>query len=179
MDDLILIALSDEAPTLAKLPNVFQTGVGKVNAGIAAAKLIERYRPRRVWNFGSAGGITVGSGLHRCSRFIQRDMIVTALGFAPGQTPFEKDIQLDFGHPGLICSSGDSFVTSSDLAIPADLVDMEAYALAKACKTTNTEFHCYKFISDQANETSDHDWRTNLHLGEPLYMDLLNSFHVI
>ena len=179
MNDLILIALSAEAPDLARLPHVFETGVGKVNAALTAARLIERHKPKRIWNFGTAGGISVGSGLHYCTRFLQRDMIVTALGFRPGQTPYEENISIELGQNGLTCSSGDSFVTSSELELPADLVDMEAYALAKACLVTKTEFHCYKFISDRADEASDTDWRSNIHRGEPLYIDLLRSYKII
>ena len=81
MNDIILIAIQEEAPALAALPNIFFTGVGKVNAALSAARLIEKHRPQRIWNFGTAGGITVEGGLHRCTRFLQRDMLVTALGY--------------------------------------------------------------------------------------------------
>ncbi len=175
MNDLVLIALADEAPALSKLPHVFQTGVGKVNAAIAAARLIERYRPKRIWNFGTAGGLTVGNGLHRCTRFLQRDMQVTALGFSPGETPFESNIVLDLGDHGLTCSSGDSFVTTATCEFAADLVDMEAYALAKACLASSTEFHCYKYISDRADDDSHLDWRANIHRGEPYYVSVLQQ----
>lgn len=178
MNDLILVALAEEAPEMARWPNVFTTGVGKVNASLAAARLIERHRPRRIWNFGTAGGLTVGSGLHRCTRFVQRDMMVTALGFAPGQTPYEPEIALLHGEGGLTCSSGDSFVMGEELPLPADLVDMEAYALAKACLTTDTEFYCFKFISDRADGTSNEDWRENISRGEPLYRQILQEFSV-
>lgn len=178
MNDIILIALADEAPELAKRANVFQTGVGKVNASLTAARLIERHRPKRIWNFGTAGGITVGSGLHRCTRFLQRDMLVTALGFLPGQTPYEDEIALEIAHTGLTCSSGDSFVTAAELELPADLVDMEAYALAKACLATGTEFHCYKFISDRADGSSDQDWKANISRGESLYLQTLQAHFI-
>ena len=179
MNDLILIALREEAPELVSWPNVFQTGVGKVNAALTTARLIERYHPKRVWNFGTAGGITVGSGLHRCTRFLQRDMLVTALGFLPGQTPYEKTIALETGSGGLTCSSGDSFVTAGELELHADLVDMEAYAVAKACLSTNTEFHCYKFISDRADDASHQDWQSNISLGESLYLQTLQTFNLL
>ena len=42
MKDLILVALEQEAPSMAKWDNVFFTGVGKVNAGITAARLIQK-----------------------------------------------------------------------------------------------------------------------------------------
>ena len=175
MNDLILIAIQEEAPALASLSNVFFTGVGKVNAALSAARLIEKHKPSRVWNFGTAGGITVEAGLHRCTRFLQRDMLVTALGFAPGQTPFEEAIALELGTGGLTCSSGDSFVTDSALPLPADLVDMEAYALAKACHRAGVAFHCYKFISDRADGDSSSDWTANVRKGEPSYLRILQE----
>jgi adenosylhomocysteine nucleosidase len=98
------------------------------------------------------------------------------LGFAPGQTPYEPEIALLHGEGGLTCSSGDSFVMGEELPLPADLVDMEAYALAKACLTTDTEFYCFKFISDRADGASNEDWRENISRGEPLYLQILQEF---
>ena len=40
------------------------------------------------------------------------------------------------------------------IAIKVDVVDMEAYALAKVCKLENINFRCFKFISDNADETA-------------------------
>ncbi len=175
MNSLVLMAIREEAPALAEHPGVFFTGVGKVNAALSAARLIERHRPARVWNFGTAGGITVGSGLHRCTRFLQRDMLVGALGFAPGQTPYEGDPLLDLGGVGLTCSSGDSFVTDPTLSLPSDVVDMEAYALAKACLHAGVEFLCYKFVSDRADAESASDWSANVASGEPFYRRVLEE----
>lgn len=175
MNDLVLIAIRPEAPKLASLPHVFFTGVGKVNAALTAARLIEQHRPERIWNFGTAGGITVEAGLHRCTRFLQRDMLVTALGFAPGQTPYEASISIEMGSGGLTCGSGDSFVTDPSLLLPSDVVDMEAYALAKACQQAGILFHCYKFISDKADGSSSTDWSANVQQGEPFYLQVLRE----
>ncbi len=175
MNDIVLIAIKEEAPELAALPHVFCTGVGKVNAALSAARLIEKHRPKRVWNFGTAGGITVGSGIHLCTHFVQRDMDVGPLGFLPGQTPYEQHIILSLGEGGLTCSSGDSFVTDPKLQIPADIVDMEAYALAKACTSTGTAFACYKFISDRADDSSSSEWSADVLEGELASVDILKA----
>jgi adenosylhomocysteine nucleosidase len=175
MNDLILMAIAEEAPRIAALPCTHLTGVGKVNAALAAARLIERHRPKRIWNFGTAGGITVGAGIHRCTRFVQRDMLVSALGFLPGHTPYEDGHLLDLGGEGLLCGSGDSFVTDPELSVPSDLVDMEGYAVAKACQRAGVELMCFKFISDRADAVSSGDWRANVHAGEPLYLEVLRA----
>jgi len=175
--DLILIALKDEAPDLAFSMKVFFTGVGKVNAAMTAAELIAKYRPDRIINFGTAGGVTVKSGFHQVSKFVQRDMMCCELGSLPGQTPFEEVIIIDNGD-GLTCSTGDNFVTNSNLEIPADLVDMEAYSIAKVCKKHKVEFLCYKFVSDGANEDSLNDWRTTVSQGQVHYLDKLKELNV-
>jgi adenosylhomocysteine nucleosidase len=170
MTDVVLIALRSEAPELAGLPWVFTTGVGKVNAAIAAARIVERYRPVRLWNFGTAGGVRVGTGLHRCTRFVQRDMRAMGLGFPPGVTPYEKEAALDLGGEGVLCGTGDSFVAGEPLEVEVDVVDMEAYAVAKVCLSAGVEFRCFKFITDRADEASGGDWIKNVRNGENLYI---------
>ena len=177
MHDLILIALKEEAPDISFSMKVFYTGVGKVNAAMTAAECIAKYNPKRVINFGTAGGVTVKSGFHQVSKFVQRDMMCCELGSLPGQTPFEDTIIIDNGD-GLTCSTGDNFVTDSNLLIPADVVDMEAYAIAKACKKYNVEFLCYKFVSDGANDESLADWNLMVSQGQSYYLDKLKELNV-
>ena len=177
MRDLILIALQQEAPELSFNAQVFYTGVGKVNAAMTAAELITKYNPKRIINFGTAGGVTVKSGFHQVSKFVQRDMMCCELGSLPGQTPFEDTIIIDNGD-GLTCSTGDNFVTDSNLLIPADVVDMEAYAIAKVCKKHNIEFLCYKFVSDGANKDSSNDWQSTVSQGQVYYLDKLKELNV-
>ena len=62
--------------------------------------------------------------------------------------------------------------------IPADVVDMEAYAIAKVCKKHNIEFLCYKFVSDGANSDSLSDWRTTVSLGQEHYINKLKELNV-
>ena len=177
MNDIILIAIREEAPDLNHMMNVFYTGAGKVNAAITAAELIVKYQPKRIINFGTAGGITVGTGLHECTQFVQRDMNSVGLGCAPGQTPFETDVAI--GTPGLTCSTGDNFVMDPQLLIPADLVDMEAYAIAKACKKYHVEFLCFKYVSDQANATANTDWRESVAHGQLYYVNKLKELKLV
>ena len=175
--DLILLALKEEAPNMAFSMKVFFTGVGKVNAAMTAAELIAKYQPKRIINFGTAGGITVKSGFHQVTKFVQRDMMCCELGSQPGQTPFEDGVVLGSGD-GLTCSTGDNFVTDNNLLIPADVVDMEAYAIAKACKKYKVEFLCYKFVSDGANSDSLNDWRTTVSQGEEHYLRVLKELNI-
>ena len=60
-----------------------------------------------------------------------------------------------------ICGSGDSFVTG-ELAIPCDVLEMEAYALAKVCIREAIPFAAIKYITDGADENAAMDWPERL-----------------
>ena len=177
MNDIVLIAIREEAPDLGHMMNLFYTGVGKVNAAMTAGEVIAKYRPQRIINFGTAGSVTVGTGLHECTQFVQRDMTCEALGCGPGQTPFETSVHI--GTPGVTCSTGDNFVMNPQLHIPADLVDMEAYAIAKACEKHRVEFLCFKYVSDQADATANQDWRDSVAQGQSHYINKLKELNLL
>ena len=174
MKTLVLIAIPEEAPDLKHLDHVFYTGVGKVNAAITASRLIALYQPNRVINFGTAGGINVVAGLHKCTQFVQRDMTCQALGCVLGQTPFETAVHIG-NTGGLVCSTGDDFVMNPNLEIPADLVDMEAYAIAKACQMYQVEFLCWKYVSDRADSKAHDNWRDSVADGQSYYIQQLKE----
>ena len=172
MKDLILIALKNEAPSMAKWDNVFFTGVGKINAAMTASKLIERYQPRTVWNFGTAGGIKLDHGCYEMVNFVERDK-----GKCPEalEVMLPKDpITISFG-VGYTCSTGDNFVTDPNLEHPAHVVDMEAFAIAKACQDANVEFKCYKYVSDSADESADTSWVENVAKGEEHFINIYSD----
>lgn len=169
MKDLILIALESEAPTMARWDNVFFTGVGKINAALTAARLIEKHNPQTVWNFGTAGGIKLSSGCHEMVNFVERDK-----GKCPEAIELflPKDpITISLG-VGYTCSTGDNFVTDPDLEYPAHVVDMEAFAIAKACSNRKVNFKCYKYVSDSADDSADTTWIENVAKGEEHYIKI-------
>ena len=167
---LLVVALESELPRrLAVGWQIVYSGVGKVNAAITLSDALASLRPKRVVNYGSAGALRKDlSGLCRVTRFLQRDMDVRALGFSLGQTPFEDDVIIDLDGGGLSCGTGDTFV-SAPPEMSCDLVDMEAYALAKICLQKNVEFHCFKFVSDNANGDAANDWTQQFERGARLF----------
>ena len=175
MTDLIILALQDEAPNLAKYKNVIFCGVGKINAAATTSEVIHIFRPRRIINFGTAGGITVGKGLHQCGRFIQRDMLCQPLGFQIGQTPYENDVIIETGQ-GLLCSSGDNFVTEKPTQ--GDVVDMEAYAIAKISKQRMIDFICYKYVTDSADNDAPKEWQQLVSEGEKEYLKIIEQENI-
>jgi adenosylhomocysteine nucleosidase len=171
----LLVALPPEldATLLRGVPVVY-TGVGKVNAAIAAAHCIQQFRPRLLLNFGSAGRVRPGpQGLLEIGRVLQRDMLAEPL--APrGTTPFHDGPHaLESGLPGLVCATGDSFVTGPDPWFSAqgvDVVDMELFALAAVCEGSGVPWRALKFVSDDANAESGNDWAANVRMGEQLFL---------
>lgn len=165
---------------------VLYCGVGKVNAAIALTRELRRYVHRAqplplVLNVGTAGSPVHPTGsLLECHEFVQRDMDVSGLGFALGVTPFdEAPARLSFERrfPQLtaaVCGSGDSFVTSVS---PGDwqLVDMEAYALAKVCLIEKARFACVKYVSDGADQAAAHHWQSNVHKAAEEFLSLYRS----
>ncbi len=180
MTDIVLIsALRDETQDLFDdiLPVVY-SGVGKVNAALTAAKVIEQYNPKLIINFGTAGSHAVEPHtLVDCNKFIQRDMHVKELGFDFAVTPFEQDVPtvLEFSSSGgmnMTCGTGDNFVASSD-ELGCDVVDMEAYAIAKACHLAGVDFMSYKYITDGAGEDAAAQWTENCKKGAAKFLEVL------
>ena len=180
--NLIVMALQSECRGFFSAYNPVYTGVGKVNAAYHLLKAIQEHQPDRVINLGSAGSTTFNAGaLVNCTSFIQRDMDVTPLGFEKWQTPFDESGSiLEYGNrvndlPEGICGTGDSFDTSGKKEA-YNLVDMEAYALAKICQAEGIPFTCIKFISDGADGQAHQDWEKSLQQGAELMSNWLENY---
>ncbi|MDR0444582.1 MAG: 5'-methylthioadenosine/S-adenosylhomocysteine nucleosidase [Treponema sp.] len=74
---------------------LLRCGIGKVNAAIGCALLIQRFKPGFVINSGSAGGINpelnVGDAIISTG-LVYHDVDVTAFNYAPGQLPGQPQI---------------------------------------------------------------------------------------
>ena len=167
MNRIFVAALKEETPNL----DFFHfTGVGKINATYNLTKIISKFRPNEIINYGTAGAVDKKlSGIIECTKFYQRDMDVSQLmSLKVGQTPFDNINEIINSEKGHSCGSGDNFVTG-EVPIKVDVVDMEAYAIAKVCKLENINFRCFKFISDNADESAGSDWIKNCEKGAELF----------
>ena len=173
MNRIFVAALKEETPGLDYF---FYTGVGKINASYNLMKLINEFKPKEVINYGTAGSLKSQlNGLVECTKFYQRDMDVRSLmDLELGQTPFDEISHIVIDEEGASCGSGDSFVNKK-IELDVDVVDMEAYALAKICKLEKIKFRCFKFISDNADENARNDWIENCSLGAKLFDKLVQS----
>mgnify|MGYP001184016517 FL=1 len=177
LDKKTLIVCALEIETQGQLDDydVLYTGVGKVNATFELTRKFGKYGSYipydMVINYGTAGSRKIKKKtLVDCTKFIQRDMDVTGLGFMRGETPFEQDppfvIQqqnIEFNPIGrnATCGSGDNFAEDKSQYY-GEVVDMEAYALAKVCYLYDIPFISFKYITDGADEQAHEDWEKNL-----------------
>ena len=188
---LIVMALPQESRGLLEAAGatVLYTGIGKVNAAATLARRLAEIRTSGeslplVVNLGTAGSRTLlARTLVVCNRFTQRDMDVSGLGFAPGVTPFDDaPPMIEFPPvltrlPQRVCSTADSFATHEH-AVSGDVVDMEAFALARVCLMERARFACVKFVTDGADSDSAAHWEAALDAAarafERVYRELLS-----
>ena len=190
LDKKTLIVCALEVETQGQLEDydVLYTGVGKVNATFSLTRKFGKYGSYipydMVINYGTAGSRKIKKKtLVDCTKFVQRDMDVTGLGFMRGETPFEQDppfvIQqqnIEFNPIGrnATCGSGDNFVEDKTNYY-GEVVDMEAYALAKVCYLYDVPFISFKYITDGADEQAHEDWEVNLSDGIKVFKEKVLS----
>jgi adenosylhomocysteine nucleosidase len=178
---LALRAESDGVFEAARVP-VLYCGVGKINAAAELTRALSCYRHASrplplVVNFGTAGSRRHGAGSFvACHEFLQRDMDVRGLGFALGVTPYDEaparivHVPRFADLPAAVCGSGDSFATA-DCELACDVLDMEAYALAKVCRREGADFACLKYVTDGADADAAEHWQRNVHRAAEAFLD--------
>jgi len=175
---IILVAIEDEL-SRTDCPDfqIEYIGVGKINAAAKTTEIIDRHSFKQIINYGTAGSLNKDvSGLVEVTNFFQRDMDASPLGLNVGETPFEDSFEIQFGREGHSCGTGDSFVTDTPKLI-TDIVDMEAYAIAKICKMKNIDFRCFKFVSDHADDNASQDWKENVSRGKKLFIEKMKEIY--
>lgn len=159
--------------------HVLYAGIGKLNSAYRLTKALLERRPALVLNFGTVGSPRFDTHtLVECTRFVQRDMDLTPLGVPHGHTPYDVvpgaiDVPHRLGDlPAASCGSGDHFVSGHDTR-DCDIVEMEAYALAKVCLLEGVPFMAVKYVTDGADPGAHHDWAANL----PRAADAFRAVH--
>jgi adenosylhomocysteine nucleosidase len=174
----VMAAEAEYGPHLQSRIEPLMTGVGPVEAAVALTRALARAElegelPRLVVSLGSAGSRTLEqAGLYQASSVSYRDMDASALGFPRGQTPFlDQPPELPLLHaladiPQARLSTGANVVSGHAYdGIDADMVDMETYALARACQIFRLPLIALRGISDGADELGHlADWTQYLHV---------------
>lgn len=178
---LFVFALEQEVPNI-KLDNMLFTGIGKVNAAHKLTKyLCENPHIELVVNYGTAGRIEdVKRGeLIAVNRFIQGDYICDLPGHEGEAITFMQWLPWSIR----TCATHDRFIEGGleylqlRWSHKVNCVDMEAYALAQVCSQMGKNFHCYKYISDDACEDASEDWSANVSNGEVLFTQILLNIY--
>lgn len=167
-----------------------QTGIGKVNAAMATALLIEKFAPKAIVNIGSAGGfapnVSVGD-IVVGTDCLYSDADATCFGYAMGQVPkmppcYPADENLLKIAQGLaenadFCGlvrfgtilTSDSFMSEPTVAkrlitlFPqAHAADMEGAAVAQVAHVMNTPCLNLRSISDIAGDDAANSFDNNL-----------------
>lgn len=171
----ILVVMATEAeygPALQARITPVITGVGPVEAAIGTARALEACLdlaalPDLVLSLGSAGSATLEQGaVYQAKSVSYRDMDASPLGITKGVTPFmdhPPEIPLPVrlkDVPSARLSSGANIVSGSAYAaIDADMVDMESFAVYRACATFGVPMIGLRGISDGAKELQHYsDW---------------------
>jgi len=176
---LFVMAVDAEyGPFLRLRIQPLMTGVGPVEAAIvltAALKdlQVQNALPDLVVSLGSAGSARLEqTEVYQVSSVAYRDMDASPLGFEKGRTPFldlPAAIDLPLRIPGVATASlstGGNIVSGTTYdGIDADMVDMETYAVLRACQSFNLPLIGLRGISDGKAELNHvSDWTEYLHV---------------
>ncbi|MBB4009575.1 5'-methylthioadenosine/S-adenosylhomocysteine nucleosidase [Allorhizobium taibaishanense] len=176
---LFVMAVDAEyGPFLRLRIQPLMTGVGPVEAAIvltAALKdlQVQNALPDLVVSLGSAGSARLEqTEVYQVSSVAYRDMDASPLGFEKGRTPFldlPAAIDLPLRIPGVATASlstGGNIVSGTVYdGIDADMVDMETYAVLRACQSFNLPLIGLRGISDGKAELNHvSDWTEYLHV---------------
>ena len=160
----IWFVVAFEEEFISNKHNVLYTGAGKINAAMATQWLIDNFDIKEIINVGTAGG---NPNKVEKSKIYQIDKVIDRDWKTPNVILPEISVNnIKLGLESKSCYTGDSFVT--DWNDNFEVVDMEAYAIAKVCQNeeNNIPFGCYKYISDTG---SDEEWENSLkHCNEAL-----------
>ena len=174
----VMAAAAEYGPHLKLRFEPLMTGVGPVEAGVVLGAALGRLAgegalPDLVVSLGSAGSRTLEqTAIFQASSVSYRDMDASPLGFEKGITPFldePPEIALPLAIPGVArarLSTGGNIVSGAAYdGLDADMVDMESYAVARACRLFRVPLIVLRGISDGAAELSHVDnWTEYLHV---------------
>lgn len=174
----VMAAPAEYGPHLQARMSPLMIGVGPVEAAISVTAVLTGldaadHLPDLVVSLGSAGSKTLEqTSVYQVASVSWRDMDASAFGFEKGRTPFldlPAEIALPLRIPGIPearLSTGGNVVSGAayDL-IDADMVEMETYAVLRACQRFGVPLIGLRGISDgKADVNHIDDWTEYLHI---------------
>ncbi|GLV24641.1 5'-methylthioadenosine/S-adenosylhomocysteine nucleosidase [Sphingobium sp. Cam5-1] len=165
---LFLMAIEDEyGPHLRSRFTPLMTGVGPIEAAITTSLALQQLHqhdalPDLVVSLGSAGSRACQLGeVYQVASVSWRDMDASRLGFAKGVTPFidhpvDLPLHAPLDIPAARLSTGANIIGGEEYAlIDADMVDMETFAITRACQRFTVPLMGLRGISDGPGELND------------------------
>lgn len=174
MTDVMFVMATEQeyGPALRSAITPVIVGVGPIEAAIGTALALQQRAdagrlPKLVVSLGSAGShrCEIGS-IWQIASVSWRDMNATRLGFERGVTPFcdhPAEIELPTPLPGIptatLSTGGEVMGEGCYDGITADLVDMETFAIVRACQRFGVPVIGLRGVSDGPGTlTGIHDW---------------------
>lgn len=172
----VMAAEAEYGPELKRRISPLMTGVGPVEAAVAVTKTLAEAAgagalPDVVVSLGSAGSATLRhTEVYQASSVSYRDIDASPLGFAAGVTPFlDLPVAVPLfpmvpGIPQARLSTGGNVISGAAYRqIDADMVDMESFAVLRACQTFGIPLIVLRGISDGIDELEGiEDWTRDL-----------------
>ena len=174
----VMAADAEYGPHLRKRFVPLMTGVGPVEAAVSLGAELGRRSigsalPALVVSLGSAGSRRLEqTEVYQAVSVSYRDMDASPLGFEKGVTPFldlPATVSLPFRIAGIkeaSLSSGAAIVSGQAYAaIAAEMVDMETFAVLRACQHFGVPLVALRGISDGSADLKHvGDWTEYLHV---------------
>ncbi len=174
----VMAADAEYGPHLKARFRPLMTGVGPVEAAVSLTAALSDLNgqarlPHLVVSLGSAGSRTLEQAdVYQAASVSYRDMDASAFGFERGRTPFldlPAEVPLPFIIPKIPTarvSTGANVVSGSAYeAIDADVVEMETFAVLRACQRFGVPLIGLRGISDgKADVHHIDDWTEYLHV---------------
>jgi adenosylhomocysteine nucleosidase len=174
----VMAASAEYGPHLQARIAPLMTGVGPVEAAISVTAVLAGldaadHLPDLVVSLGSAGSRTLDQmGIYQAISVSYRDMDASAFGFEKGRTPFldlPAEVALPLRIPDIAearLSTGGNVVSGEAYGfIDADMVEMETYAVLRACQRFGVPLVGLRGISDgKADVNHVDDWTEYLHI---------------
>jgi adenosylhomocysteine nucleosidase len=174
----VMAADAEYGPHLKALFRPVMTGVGPVEAAVTLTRVLAEFtldgrKPDLVICLGSAGSARLEQAeVYQVTSVAYRDMDASAFGFAKGTTPFldlPAVVPLPIRIPGVMeatVSTGANVVSGTAYqSIDADMVEMETFAVLRACMSFGIPLIGLRGISDGKAEVHHiDDWTEYLHV---------------
>ncbi|WP_296035548.1 5'-methylthioadenosine/S-adenosylhomocysteine nucleosidase [uncultured Agrobacterium sp.] len=174
----VMAAEAEYGPHLKARFRPLMTGVGPVEAAVSLTATLSDLKaqarlPHLVVSLGSAGSrLLEQTKVYQAVSVSYRDMDASAFGFEKGRTPFldlPAEVPLPYSIPGVATarlSTGANVVSGSAYdSIDADMVEMETFAILRACHRFGIPLIALRGISDgKADVHHIDDWTEYLHI---------------